>query len=71
MPHAQTHRILEKFNMQNCKPAEVLVIKGDKFSMDQCHRNEVEQAEMNDKPFASALESLLYAQVWSDYILFS
>ena len=55
MPHAKTHRILEKFNMQNCNPAEVPVIKGDKFSMDQCHRNEVERAEMNDKPFTSAL----------------
>src|SRR4030067_2016190 len=63
MPHAQTHRILEKFNMQNCKPAKVPVIKCDKFSMDQCHRNEVERAEMNDKLFASTLESLMYAQV--------
>jgi hypothetical protein len=49
--------------MQNCRPCEFPVVKGDKFSNDQCPKNEVEQAEMNDRPFASALGSLMYAQV--------
>ena len=60
---AYINRILERFNMQNCKPGEVPVVKGDKLSMEQCPKNEVERAEMNDRPYASILGSLMYAQV--------
>jgi hypothetical protein len=31
--------------------------------MEQCPKNEVERAEMNDRPYASILGSLIYAQV--------
>jgi hypothetical protein len=60
---AYINRVLERFSMQNCRPCEFPVVKGDKFSNDQCPKNEVEQAEMIDRPFASALGSLMYAQV--------
>ena len=35
-------RVLERFNMQNCKPIDVPVVKGDKFNKDQCPKNEIE-----------------------------
>ena len=60
---AYIDRVLERFNMQNCKPGDTPVAKGDKFSKDQCPKNEIERAEMNGKPFDSALGSLMYAQV--------
>ena len=56
-------RVLERFNMQNCKPGDIPVVKGDKFNKDQCPKNEIERAKMNDKPFGSALGNLMYAQV--------
>ena len=43
-------RVLGRFNIQ-----------GDKFNKDQCPENEIERAEMNEKPFQSALGSLIYA----------
>ena len=55
--------VLERFNMQNCKPRDVLVIKGDKFNKDQCPKIEIKPTEMNDRRFGSALGSLMYAQV--------
>ena len=49
--------------MQNCKHGDVPVVKGDKFNKDQCPKNEIERAKMNNKPFGSALGNLMYAQV--------
>lgn len=49
--------------MQNCKLGNVLVTKVDKFSKDQCPKNEIEQAEMKGKCFDSVLGNLMYAQV--------
>ena len=47
--------------MQNCKPMDVPVTKGDKLSKDQCHKNEIELAEMKGKPIDGVLGSLMYA----------
>ena len=55
--------VLERSNIQNCKPRDVLVIKGDKFNKDQCPKIEIKPTEMNDRRFGSALGSLMYAQV--------
>lgn len=49
--------------MHNYNPEDVPITKGDKFSKDQCPKNEIERAEMNEKPFDSALGSLMYAQI--------
>ena len=37
--------------------------KGDKFSEAQCPKNQLELDEMKDIPYASAVGSLMYAQV--------
>lgn len=39
------------------------IVKGDKFNKNQCHKNEIERAKMNDRLFGSGLSSLMYAQV--------
>ena len=49
--------------MQNCAPGDTPVAKGDKFSLDQCPKNEFERREMQKIPYASAVGSLGYAQV--------
>ena len=49
--------------MQDCKPGDTPVSKGDKFSLCQCPKNDLETKEMQKIPYASAVGSLMYAQV--------
>lgn len=56
-------KILIRFGMQNCKSGETPVAKGDKFSLSQCPKNSLEIQEMQKIPYASAVGSLMYAQV--------
>jgi hypothetical protein len=56
-------KILKRYNMQDSKPIDTPVAKGDKFSLDQCPKNEFEKQEMQMIPYASVVGSLMYAQV--------
>lgn len=56
-------KVLNRFGMQNCKSGETPVAKGDKFSLSQCPKNSLEIQEMQKIPYASAVGSLMYAQV--------
>ncbi|XP_062089758.1 secreted RxLR effector protein 161-like [Humulus lupulus] len=47
----------------NCKPGDTPVVKGDKFSLKQCPKGSLEVQEMQKIPYASAVGSLMYAQV--------
>ena len=49
--------------MQECKPGDTPVAKGDKFSLSQCPRNDFEVKEMQKITYAVAVGSLMYAQV--------
>ena len=52
-----------KFGMSNCAPGDTPVAKGDKFSLHQCPRNELERKDMEMFPYASIIGNLMYAQV--------
>ena len=56
-------KILKRFGMHDCKPGDTPVAKGDKFSLSQCPKNNFEIQEMQRIPYASAIRSLMYAQV--------
>ncbi|RVX15946.1 hypothetical protein CK203_005676 [Vitis vinifera] len=45
--------------MSNCAPGDTPVAKGDKFSLHQCSRNELERKDMERFPYASAVGSLI------------
>ena len=60
---AYVDRVLERFNMQLCKPGIAPVCKGDKLSLSQCPHSDLEKAQMKNIPYASALGSIMYAQV--------
>jgi hypothetical protein len=47
--------------MKNYKPRNTPVAKGDKFSLDQCPKTELEKSEMHQIPYASLIGSLMYA----------
>jgi Reverse transcriptase (RNA-dependent DNA polymerase) len=60
---AYIHKILKRYGMKNCKPENTPVAKGDKFSLDQCPKTELEKSEMHQISYASLIGSLMYDQV--------
>ena len=55
-------KVLEKFNMNKCSPMVVPMQKGDKFSLMQYSKSDVEWKEMESIPYASFVGSLIYLQ---------
>ena len=49
--------------MHKCSASPAPIIKGDKFGTFQCPNNQLEINQMKSVPYASAVESLMYAQV--------
>uniref|UniRef100_A0A2N9IWZ4 Integrase catalytic domain-containing protein n=1 Tax=Fagus sylvatica TaxID=28930 RepID=A0A2N9IWZ4_FAGSY len=56
-------RVLERFNMSTCSAGDAPIVKGDKLSKLQCPQNDLKRNEMKKIPYASAVGSLMYAQV--------
>ncbi|PNX82538.1 putative retrotransposon Ty1-copia subclass protein, partial [Trifolium pratense] len=56
-------KILKRFNMHSCSPCAAPILKGDKLSNSNCPQNDKETVEMEKVPYASAVGSLMYAQV--------
>ncbi|PHT66668.1 AT-hook motif nuclear-localized protein 1 [Capsicum annuum] len=49
--------------MENCKPGDVSVVKGDTLSLDLCPKNDLMKDSMKDVPYSSVVGNLMYAQV--------
>ena len=49
--------------MENCSHTAAPIVKGDRFSLDQCSKNDLEQEQMRDILYASVIRNLIYAQV--------
>ena len=56
-------KVLKKFGMQNSKPGDTPVAKGDKFNLSQCPKTNIEIKEMQKIHYSSVTRSLMYAQV--------
>ena len=56
-------KVLDRFDMKDSKLEDTPIAKGDKFSLKQCPNNDHERTEMRKIPYASAVRSLMYAQV--------
>ena len=48
--------------MEKCSSSVFPIQKGDKFSLMQCPKNELERKQMEQIPYASMVGSLMYAQ---------
>ena len=57
------NKVLERFNMKNCSPSVAPILKGDRFDLNQCPKNDFEWEHMKNIPYALAVGSLMYAQV--------
>ena len=51
--------------MKNCSLNPAPIVKGDKFSLDQCPKNNLEREQIRVIPYASIVGSLMYAQVFT------
>ncbi|XP_042511708.1 secreted RxLR effector protein 161-like [Macadamia integrifolia] len=59
------NKVLERYGMMNCKSGVSPIIKGDKFSLNQCPKNDLKRAQMKDIPSSSAIGSLMYAMIYT------
>lgn len=57
--------ILKRFHIEWCRPLDAPIIKGDKFSKDQCPRNEIEMTQMEKCPYEAAIGNLMYAHTYT------
>jgi hypothetical protein len=55
--------ILQRFNMQECKPIKVPILVGVKLYVDQCPKIHEEEEDMSRVPYVSAVGSLMYEMV--------
>ncbi|KAJ4976296.1 hypothetical protein NE237_001402 [Protea cynaroides] len=56
-------KILERFKIKQCSSSVAPVIKGDRLSLEQCPKTNLEKQAMQKIPYASVVGSLMYAQV--------
>jgi hypothetical protein len=56
-------KMLKRYNMHNCSVQLAPVVKGDKLGTFQGPRNKLEIDQMKSIPYASAVRSIMYAQV--------
>jgi hypothetical protein len=60
---AYLEKVLKKFSMHACNPTPAPIVKGDKYGSFQSPRNQYEIDQMKSVSYASAVGSLMYAQV--------
>ena len=51
--------------MKDCSPSPAPIIKGDRFSLDQCPKKDFEREQMKNIPYTSVVGSLTYAYMCS------
>ncbi|CAN6455989.1 unnamed protein product [Victoria cruziana] len=60
---AYIDKVLQRYGMKDCKAGDTPVSKGDKFSLKQCPSTPIKSKEIEQISYASAVGSLMYAQV--------
>jgi hypothetical protein len=56
-------KVLERFHMQDCKPIDTPVGKGDSLSSEMCPKTQAKIESMDRVPYANAIGSLMYAML--------
>ena len=57
------NRVLERFRMKDCSLSVAPIVKGDRFNLNQCPKNDFEKEKMKNIPYASVVGSIMYVQV--------
>jgi len=70
--NAYINKVLERLRMDKCSASPIPIQKGDKFSLMQCPKTDLEQKQMKNIPYAYVVGSLMYAQTCTrPYISFA
>ena len=56
-------KILERFQMQNCKPIDTLIAKGESLILEMALKTLDEQKQMARVPYSSVIGSLMYVMM--------
>lgn len=56
-------KVLKRFVIHECKSGDTAIAKGNKFSLSQCPKGNLEIQEMQKISYVSVVGSLMYAQV--------
>ena len=56
-------KLLQIYSMQDCKPLDTPIAKGDKRTLSQCPKNALEIPKIENFLYAQVVMSLMYAQV--------
>ena len=46
--------------MKNCSPSVALIVKEDRFNLNQCPKNDFEMEQMKNIPYTSVVGSIMY-----------
>ena len=55
------NKVLEIFQMKDYSPIITPIVKGDKFNLNQCPKNDLERKQMKNNPYVFVVGSLMYA----------
>jgi hypothetical protein len=59
------NKVLERFWVKDCSPNVALIVKGDKFNINQCPKNDPEKEQMKNISYAFTIENPMYAHVYT------
>ncbi|RVW47128.1 Retrovirus-related Pol polyprotein from transposon TNT 1-94 [Vitis vinifera] len=59
------NKVLERFRMKDCSPSVSPIVKGDRFNLNQCSKNDLKNEQMKNILYVFAVGSLMYAQVYT------
>ena len=51
--------------MKDCSSSMALIVKGDRFNLNQCPKNDLEREHMKNIPYVSTVRSMMFAQVYT------
>ena len=57
------NKVLERFWMKDCSPSIAPIMKGDRFNLNQCSKNDLNREQMKNISYASVVGNLMYVQV--------
>ena len=57
------NRVLEIFRMKDCSPSVAPIMKGNRFNLNQCPKNDFEKEKMKNIPYVSVVGNIMYVQV--------
>ena len=55
------NKVLERFRMKDYSSSVAPIVKGDRFNLNQCLKNDFEREQMKNISYASAIRSIMYA----------